>query len=646
MRFHLPATAAIIIGALCLSGQTGAQQSQPQRPPIFRAGIDIVQIDVTVLGRDGRPMHGLQREDFTLLEDGEPQPILGFGEVNIPDAADGPAWLRDGVPDVRTAMDGRVFVFFLDDYTTPDDLKTKARIETVKRIANEVIDRMGPTDVAAVVCVFEKRCAQDFTNNRGLLKAAVARFFPKQFPLGFSYDWSRHSAGDAGKVLQNLTERAGRRKAIIYVSAREPNRPEIWPPPVMNGLEANVSGQQMIRTFEDAMRARVTVYTLNTAGLLPLGEDSTGLSLSDGSSHGGKQEFVVRPYSLSGETGGFSVRSPAQFVEGVAQIFRETGSYYLLGYELPPKKNTGYNMLGGFRDIEVRVSRPGLIVKTHRGYIDPKAEKPPSTPPSPGDLALAGILPKTDLALRVAVAPFVVRDAKSGKLVSTVAIVLGIREPAPTERVMERLDVQVRAFTQRGDPRGVTTQQTSVTLSAARTDEVTFEVLSEMRLKPGVYALRLSASSERLGKEGSVYTDVEVPDFASAPVSLSGVLLESNPGLLVAPIDALTAIAPVVPTTLRDFTMTHRAIAFLTVYQGGRGAVSPVTMKARILDATNRTVVEATSMLVAAQFGAPRAADYQYQLPLTHLAPGPHLLRLEATRGTATARRDIRFTLR
>jgi len=370
------------------------------------------------------------------------------------------------------------------------------------------------------------------------------------------------------------------------------------------------------------------------------------VSLADGPGRDVKQAFASIPRSLSGETGGFSVRNPKQFADAVTQIFRETGSYYLLGYELPPKKDTGYNMLGGLRQIEVRVNRPGLVIKTHRGYIDPKPEKTPAHPPSPTDAALAGILPKTDLPLRVAVAPFAVRDAKSGKLASTVAIVLGVREPAPGERTLDHLDVQVRAFTQRGDARGMTTQQATVTIPPGKDDEVTIEVLSELRLNPGLYALRLSAASERMGREGSVYADVNVPDFTSAPVSLSGVLLESTPGLIVTARDTLASIAPVIPTTLRDFTVTHRAIAFLTVYQGGKGVVAPVTMKARILDSANQTVVEATSMLVASQFGAPRAANYEYQLPLTRLAPGPHLLRLEAALGSATARRDIQFTLR
>src|SRR6187402_382204 len=128
MRWRRVLFAAAML-ALC-----GATTSGQQGRPSFRTGIDIVQIDVTVLGPDGKPIHGLVREDFTLLEDDEPQEILGFGEINIPDATDGPAWLRDAGPDVRTTDDGRVLIFLLDDAQISDDLKSKARLETVKKI--------------------------------------------------------------------------------------------------------------------------------------------------------------------------------------------------------------------------------------------------------------------------------------------------------------------------------------------------------------------------------------------------------------------------------------------------------------------------------------------------------------------------------
>jgi hypothetical protein len=47
----------------------------PRRPQAtFRAGVDLIQIDVSVLGRDRRPVRGLTAADFSLLEDGQPRP--------------------------------------------------------------------------------------------------------------------------------------------------------------------------------------------------------------------------------------------------------------------------------------------------------------------------------------------------------------------------------------------------------------------------------------------------------------------------------------------------------------------------------------------------------------------------------------------
>jgi VWFA-related protein len=647
-----PAIAArLLVSCLCLAVGLVALRGQARQPapaPQFRLGINLVQIDVTVLGPDGRPARGLAREDFTLFEDGEPQDILGFAEVYIPDATDGPAWLRDAGPDVRTAADGRVLIFLLDDATTRDDLQSRQRLDTVKRIAAEVIDRMGPTDVAAVVCTFDKVCAQDFTSDRALLKAAVSRFAPKSFNTAgvgaWRYDWYRQSAGVAASVVKYLIEQPGRRKALIYVTAAMPTRPLEWPPVVRgNNLEENVTLQQVIRTFEHAMRSKVTVYGINSAGLLALGgKDSASVIAAAGASDAaGGQRFTAPERSLALETGGFMIQGPAQFSAGVAQIFRETGSYYLLGYEQPSKKNSGYNMLGDFRSIEVRLNRPGLTVRQRAGYIAPKPAPPPNNPPPAVDEALAGILPKPDLPLRVSVAPFAV----PGRSEAALAIVLGVLEPAPQERTLDRLAVQFRAFTPRGDARGLARQTMDVMIPAGRSGAVLLETLSQLPLKPGVYALRFSAGSERLGKEGSVYADVEIPDFAKAPLSLSGALLTAASQPPAAPADALASLVPVVPTTLREFDDGQRVGAFVRVYQGGKGALVPVTVTARILDEAGRLVAERVETITAAQFGAARANDFHYQLPLGRLVPGLHLLRIEAAAGALTARRDIRFTV-
>lgn len=115
MRRAILQVAALAVAGACLAGAVAPAGAQGQKPPTFRATTDIVQTDVTVLGPDGRPMRGLTIDDFALFEDGEPVDLLGFAEVSIPDAGEGPVWMRDSSPDVRTALGGRVFVFLLDD---------------------------------------------------------------------------------------------------------------------------------------------------------------------------------------------------------------------------------------------------------------------------------------------------------------------------------------------------------------------------------------------------------------------------------------------------------------------------------------------------------------------------------------------------
>src|SRR6187549_2386601 len=97
---------------------TSFTRSQSQKPPVFRAGVELLQIDVTVLDKNHKPVRGLTKDDFTLLEDGKPQTIDGFAEVIVPAAVHtGPAWSRDVTPDVTgNQIDNkRIIVMVLDD---------------------------------------------------------------------------------------------------------------------------------------------------------------------------------------------------------------------------------------------------------------------------------------------------------------------------------------------------------------------------------------------------------------------------------------------------------------------------------------------------------------------------------------------------
>lgn len=50
----------------------------------FRAGIDVVTVNVTVTDRSGRFVSGLAKEDFTVFEDGQPRDVVYFENESTP----------------------------------------------------------------------------------------------------------------------------------------------------------------------------------------------------------------------------------------------------------------------------------------------------------------------------------------------------------------------------------------------------------------------------------------------------------------------------------------------------------------------------------------------------------------------------------
>ena len=58
------------------------------RQPQFKAGTELVTIDVVATAADGRPVRDLKASDFALLEDGVPRAIAAFQfvDLELPDA--------------------------------------------------------------------------------------------------------------------------------------------------------------------------------------------------------------------------------------------------------------------------------------------------------------------------------------------------------------------------------------------------------------------------------------------------------------------------------------------------------------------------------------------------------------------------------
>jgi VWFA-related protein len=628
-----------ILTSLLVAGAGAAYQAQaPQSSSVqdtFRTGVELVRLDVSVLDQDRRPIRGLTAQDFTILEDGKPQPIAAFSAIDIPDAAAPAAgWMHDVGSDVVTnQLDvRRVVVILMDDgNTSVDDGAPK----TARQIARAVIDRLGPNDLAAVVFTFQGK-SQNFTTDRRQLIAAVESFVPKGTAAPGKWSVTPNPLGAqalAGPLLgcqipgfpncltRTLTSVASAledtpagRKTIALISSGVPYNFS------MENLNLANDVDDLQQTFHNLQRANVNVYPFDPRGLTADGIIS---------------ERIDSLRIFADHTGGRATVATNTPWEQVPQMFAENSSYYLLG--IRPSDN---GKPDAFRRIAVKVARPDAEVRARAGYYPAirkaRSRTSKSAPPLTGlDQAFGAALPSGTLPLEVSVVPLAAGDGRQGVVLVTTSVRRPVTETISTERLAVRTAaVDISSAKELASHR----QTGELTLRPHAIGERRFELQSRLTVRPGRYEIRVGA--EVSGSAGGVFTPVEVPDFSKARLSLSGLVLGLRRSVQD---DGLAGLLPVVPTAAREFTASAPVTAFLRVYQGGRSAPVPVEIRLRTVDTSMRTVAEESAHLEPARFQSGRSADCQFELPLSRLAQGEYLLTVEASAAKTSVRREVRF---
>ena len=604
-----------------------AEQQVPPSPT-FKSGTVLVEVDVVVIDKSGRPVRGLRKEDFEIGEDGRPVGIATFAAVDLPEPPSGviPAAERSGTafgandqPD-----DGRVMLIVLDDLHAS---LSAGRMKIVKSIARRAVERLGPADRAGLITLSGRSGGQvDLTSDKSRLAEAIDRFTPQSdFDVpgiaGRSTEGVISGSGRLGELrtiaamsglsgaIRALASIPHRRKAVLLVSQGFPVAlDDIRDPRIGAAADS-------IRDFMgNAQLANVAVYTI----------DPCGLEIDQACTRDSRR-YLQRVAEL---TGGLATTNTNAPEAGVDRMYVESGAYYLLGYYSPSPANDGKQ-----HRITVRTQRRDVEVRARQSYVAPGRAGKPARIPTPADALIGGLLQTRGLTMRVVAIPAPLAGDPSA------SVIVGIELPSGEATRAGRVDFTVVAIDAGGKTRARLRFTTKFAASAAGAADWT-HTGSRIDIAPGRYQIRVAAVGADK-TQGSVFTELNVPKFG-ADLGVGGLSLGAPAVGSSSSEDRLRGVLPLIPLATREIQPGSTIEGQLPIRVSPPVGSSPLTITATLVRADGiEQQLERISPSDAA-YAAASGKVYRVRIP-TGLSPGSYRLVVETTRDRARLSREVAF---
>jgi Ca-activated chloride channel family protein len=272
--------------------------------------VDLVSLSVTVSNGNRRYVPDLNRDDFVVLEDGVPQELRFFARTGVP--------LALGLLIDTSASMGQM-------------------LASVQKAAIGFVRQIGPMDLATMIGFDDRiQTAQGLTSDHQALENAI-----RQTATGGStalYNAVYITLKEMAKLPRD--DRQNRRRRAIVV---------------LSDGDDTASLVSFDAVLELASSSGTAIYTI---GLWP--RQRVGLQ----DNH--HAQYVLR--RLAEQTGGraFFPQDMKGMATAYGDIREELANQYSLAYQ-----SSNSRRAGEWRRITVRVNRPGVMVRTKKGYFGP-----------------------------------------------------------------------------------------------------------------------------------------------------------------------------------------------------------------------------------------------------------------------------------
>ncbi|HEX4946652.1 MAG TPA: VWA domain-containing protein, partial [Blastocatellia bacterium] len=278
--------AFLALGSLVAFSQSNPSQNQTE--PTIRITTELIQVEVIVTDKTGKPVRGLQQTDFELKEEGKPQVVSYFSSgtatqparwITAEPKSNNDATATPATPSTRTP--GRHVVLVIDDFHLAPDSLMRARQALTKFVDQQFnyIDKLALVTVSGQLWPY-----QQFTNKREILKRAFNRLaVAERRTSAINGDVPRLSPYQA-ELIQNRDQDA----LALAINEILRTTPDISPD--IAASMATGKAQQIVA--ENTFHAKATLTTLEdvTRSLRGLPGHKSVVFLSDGFLLGGSQQ--------------------------------------------------------------------------------------------------------------------------------------------------------------------------------------------------------------------------------------------------------------------------------------------------------------------------------------------------------------------
>jgi Ca-activated chloride channel family protein len=294
-----------------------------QQVPVFRTGVDLVNMGVTVADRKGQLVTGLKAEDFELFEDGQRQTIRYFSAGNG----------RDSAGDDQTAPEMHLGLLLDVSESMGDDIRF-TRTAAIKFL-NTLTDAV---DVTVIDFDTEVRAARYSQNEFARLIERIRQ--QKTTGLTALYD-------AIGLYLDGASSQSGRKIMLLYTDGGDTR-----------------SSLRMNELIDLLKASDVTVYVI-------------GALEHQSSSSADRARSILR--AIAETTGGqaFFPTSVKELDQIYEKVLAEIRAQYTIGYLSTNEKTDG-----AWRKIDIKMASKSkdardLRLRSRKGYFAPyRSAKP------------------------------------------------------------------------------------------------------------------------------------------------------------------------------------------------------------------------------------------------------------------------------